>query len=396
MKVVIAGNGVAGVSVAKELRSIEPDSKRLGILVLSREHYGYYSRIRLPEIFGGKAGPGETLALYKPSWYRERDIEESLGREICGIDRARKCLVASSGPDVPYDRLVLALGSDAVRPDLPGSCLPGVFTVREYDDAARVMRSVERDRSSAAVVGGGLLGLEAARHLKDAGVGRVTVIEGGPRLLPRQLDEDGAGVIGEAFRDMGIDIVTNARVEGFGGNEWADSVILRGGLPVPAGTVILSMGVRPRTGIARAAGLVTAKGIVVDGNLRSSDPDIHAAGDCAEFNGASWGIIPAAMEMAAPCARAILGDESSPYTGTIPSNTLKVAGIELFSAGAVDPPDIGNCERLGFGPESGRYERYILRDGVLEGAIVIGSRLKARVIGRLMGSRVDRRMLSLE
>lgn len=394
MNVVIIGNGIAGISVAKELRARQADPSTLAITILARESYDYYARIRLPEVFGGHALSAELLSLYKPPWYRERAIDVRLGQNVAAIDRANRRLIMSSGPDLAYDVLVLAIGSDPVRPPMPGAFLPGILIVRDYDDAMRVRRSVERNPESAVVIGGDLLGLEAARHLASSGVKKLTVLETAPRMLPRQLDPHGSLILQRAFEAMNIGIRTGVRVSGFAGDNAVDSVLLEGGEAILAGTVVLSMGVRPRIGLARAAGLTIARGIVVDEALRTSDPSIHAVGDCAEFGGVAWGIIPAAMEMAGPCASAILGDRSNPYRGTMPSNTLKVAGIDLFSAGVVEPAASDEYENMTFEPAPERDERYLIRDGALAGAIVIGSRLKSRAAGRMMGKEADRGLLA--
>lgn len=397
MKVLILGNGVAGISVARELRAREEAGAvhdRAGIRVVAREVYPYYSRIRLPEVLDGAApceGPlaAETLALHKPAWYAERDIEVILSREAVAIDRARKSVILSTGEELGYDVLVLALGSEPNRPQVPGVFLPGVFTVREYDDVARVRASALAHPSAAAVIGGGLLGLEAARHLQGSGVRTVTVLEIAQRLLPRQLDEAGAGLLREGLSRMGVAVVTGAKLSAFEGAERLEKLAFEAGgeaRTLEAGTAIVSMGVRPRLGLAKAAGLATGRGIAVDRFLRTSDPSVYAVGDCAEFQGAVPGIIPAALEQAPACAAAILGDGTLPYTGTIPSNTLKVVGIDLFSAGIVEYKDGEGIEELRFGPEAGRYERYLLKDGILAGAIVMGSKEKARLAKARMGT----------
>ena len=401
MKVLILGNGVAGISVAKELRSQEAvhaqlaragdASVELEISVLARESYDYYSRIRLPEVFGGEYLAAELLALYKPSWYAEHRIGVSLASEAVAIDRTARRVMLAAGEELSYDILVLAIGADPARPTVSGTFLPGVCTVREYDDAARLRSRALDHPESAAVIGGGLLGLEAARHLQLLGVRRVSVLEVAPRLLPRQLDEGGAALLKRKLEAMGLEIVTGASLSAFKGRDRLEGLsYAAGGVErrLETATAVVSMGVRPRLGLAKAAGIATGRGILVDRSLRTSDPSIYALGDCAEFEGRVYGIIPAAMEQAPCCAAAILGDVSRPYGGTIPSNILKVAGIDLFSAGIVDRSD--GMEELVLDLGAERYERYLLKDGLLVGAIVVGPKERARAAKALMGSPVSR------
>jgi nitrite reductase (NADH) large subunit len=397
VKALIIGNGVAGVSTAQELRSQEASraalaraelaAEKLEISIFARESYDFYSRIRLPEVVGGEYVPAELLAMHKPSWYAERKIDVSLAREVVSIDRVAHRVMLATGEEAGYDALVLALGSDPLRPALPGSYLPGVCTVREYDDASRLRSIALAHADSAAVVGGGLLGLEAARHLQLLGVARVTVLEVAPRLLPRQLDQGGAALLERRLEAMGIEVFTGAALTAFEGRDRLVSLAyVSGGVPrrLETSVAVVSMGVRPRIGLAKAAGLATARGIVVDRFLRTSDPSIYALGDCAEFERTVLGIIPAALEQAPCCAAAILGDETRPYAGTIPSNTLKVAGIDLFSAGLVER--LEGLEELVYEPAGDRYERYLLEGGILVGAIVIGSKERARAARARMGS----------
>jgi len=388
MNVVIVGNGVAGFSVAAALRASESDGSKLALRLISREQYYYYSRIRLPEVLSGGAASPELLSLRKPSWYAARGIEVGLGIEAVGVDRASRRVVLSSGAELAYDALVLALGSEPARPSLPGSLLPGIFALREYDDAARVRAWAVGHPGPVLVLGGGLLGLEAARHLSDGGYGSVTVVEAAPRLLPRQLDAAGAALLGSLLSAMGLGIVTGARAASFAGSDSVEALLLEDGRRLEARTVLLSMGVRPRIGLAKAAGLATGKGILADSFLRTSDPRIYALGDCAEAAGSCLGIIPAALDEAPACAAAVLGDESRPYAGTVPSNTLKVAGIDLSSAGLVEAP--AGAEELRLEPTRGRYERYLFAEGRLAGAIVIGDKIRARAALALVGASADR------
>jgi len=381
--------------VAKELRQRESDQAALGILVVSREAYPYYSRIRLPEVLAGGGSSAESLSLYKPRWYAERGIELRLCQDVVSIDREGRRVLLSTGAELGYDVLVLALGSEPARPEIRGAFLPGVFAMREFDDAARLRDWAASHPGPALVLGGGLLGLEAARHLMDGGVGELTVVEAAPRLLPRQLDAHGAAILRSLLEKGGMRFVVGAKAAAFEGADRLEALALageglasEGGGRVAASSALVSMGVRPRVGLARAAALATNRGILVDEGLRTSDPSIYALGDCAEFGGACLGIIPAALEQAPACAAAILGDRSAPYRGTVPSNSLKVAGIDLSSAGAVEAP--AGAEELRSEPGPGRYERYLLLEGKLAGAIVIGDKARGRAAQALVGKPADR------
>jgi nitrite reductase (NADH) large subunit len=391
MRLLIVGNGVAGITLARELRAREESPDALSITILARESYDYYSRIRLPEVFGGEAMSAELLALYKPSWYARRSIEVLLGKDVAAIDRATRRVILASGDEMGYDVLALALGAEPARPSLPGSYLPGVYALREYDDAARIKAAALARPGPAAVVGGGLLGLEAARHLQLEGSTSVTVLEAAPRLLPRQLDAGGAAVLERLLAGMGVRTIAGARLAAFEGEDRLEGLSFEAGGEAgraDAHIAVLSMGVRPRMGLAKAAGLATGRGIAVDRFLRTSDPSIYALGDCAEFGGAVPCIIPAALEEAPCCAAAILGDETRPYAGTVPSNTLKVAGIDLFSAGAVERGE--GMEEIVLERGEGSYERYLLAGEALAGAIVIGSKARARAVAALVGRAATR------
>ncbi len=238
-------------------RFSEPRRRVYAVEVYTREPYEYYSRIRLPELFRSGLS-AEQLAIYRPGWYEGGSIQ------------------------VPYDRLVLAMGSDSYRPLIPNSGLSGVFTVREYGDAEAIRGYMQAGTRHAVVIGGGLLGLEAARQLHGPELESLTVLEAAPRLLPRQLDETAAALLQ-----------------------------LSDGRELPAETVLFCVGVIPRIGLAREAGLAVRRGMIVDAGLRSSDPDIFVAGDLVEFEGVVWGIIPAALEHAPVVAANLLGSRQN-------------------------------------------------------------------------------------
>jgi nitrite reductase (NADH) large subunit len=375
MRICILGNGIAGVSVAQELRKREPDPSVASVEIYSREPYHYYSRIRLPEVIAPGLGP-DRIRLYKDEWYDSRGISVRLGEKAIFIDRMRQIVGFESGLKVGYDKLVLALGADASRPPIPGFDLPGVFTLREYHDAAALRESLLSKNGGAAVIGGGLLGLEAARRMRETGA-KGAGFELFPRLLPRQLDSDGAAILKSVLERMGLEIILSAETASLGGEDRVRGIRLKDGRSSPAETVLLSMGIKPAIAIARDAELAVGRGIRVDSWLKTSDPDIYAVGDCAEFSGIVWGIIPAAIEQAGPCAASILGLSGPAYVQTVPKNTLKVADIDLTSIGEVlADGSRGGVEEALVKSWAGtdRYEKYVLEEGRLVGSILLGSK----------------------
>jgi NAD(P)H-nitrite reductase large subunit len=428
LRVVIIGNGIAGVTVAAKLRGLQPDPSRLDVRIYAREPFAYYSRIRLPEVFASRLGP-EDLAVYKPEWYVQRSIQVCAGDEIVRIDPAARRLFTRSGGEAAYDELVLCMGADCFKPPIANIGLDGIFTIREYGDADAVRshvingarQSTEADTArpggarQAVVVGGGLLGLEAAHHLRapgqeggqtlrapgapgqesgqTPGVESVTIIEIAPRLLPRQLDETGSGLLRRIIEAQGCSVILGAQVAEFLGEGTVSGLRLADGRRIPAQTVLISAGIVPRTALAREAGCVVRRGVVVDEHLRTSLPHVWAAGDLAEFQGVVWGIIPAAVEHASVVAAGILGDDTVIYTQTIPQNTLKVAGVNLTSIGKVffEPGEEARYQVIEKVDEAGlRYEKYVLQNGELAGCILLGSRANYGFATKHIGQPVRR------
>ncbi len=377
IRIVIVGNGIAGVMAAAHLRRLEP--------------YEYYARIRLPEVFASRLS-AEELAVYKPSWYENNRVHVFKNQEVVSIDRGARKILTASGASVGYDRLLLCTGADSYLPPIANAALDGVFTIREYGDADAVRRSLAEGTTRAAVIGGGLLGLEAARGLAMPSVEMVTIVEVAPRLLPRQLDERGAGLLASLIEGPRCRVVLGAKVASFIGGTRVRGVRLEDGTEIPAQTVLVSAGIAPRVGLARSAGLAVNHGVVVDERLRTTDPDIFAAGDLVEFQGVVWGIIPAALEHAPVVAANMLGRPALAYRQTIPQNTLKVAGIALTSIGAatLEGAEARDCEIIDkLDRDAGRYEKYVLRGGTLIGCILLGSRANLPFATQHIGGRLD-------
>jgi len=399
MKFVIIGNGVAGVTAARALSDAGVEAE-----IYTQEAYHYYPRPRLQSFLAGEIEL-EELPLYHAAWYEKRGIAVHLGIEVAELDPRVKRIALADGREVSYDRLLLAAGSRPFVPPIEGVDKGGVFTLRTVEDALAIKRWVAGAKR-AVIIGGGLLGLEAARALMVLGL-EVAVLERGPYLLQRQLDTEGGTLLGKLIEAMGIEVALNASpqailgdgtsllkpalspVEGSGGMEGglASGVLLQDGRRIEGDLILVSAGVRCDVRLAQEAGLEVNRGVVVDEHLRTSAEDIYAAGDVAEFQGRVYGIIPAAIEQARAVARNMLGKEAA-YQGTIPSNTLQVVGIDCTSIGVVHPPESAGYQEVKKS-EARVYKKLVLKDGRLVGVILLGDKKDVAPISQLIQRGAD-------
>jgi len=388
---IVVGNGVAGVTAAQSIVRADPTAE---VHIFGAEPYPYYRRPRLWEFIAGEV---EQDALYfrPPEWYAERGIHVHLGVRATSLDPSAHCLTLSDGSIAEYDRLLLATGGRPFVPPFEGTGREGVFTLCTLDDAL-AMKTYALDVRRAAVIGGGLLGLETARALRSAGL-EVTVIEFAPYLLPRQLDAEGAQVLQALLEAQGLLFLTNAATEAILGDGHARGVRLKDGRVVDGELVLISTGIRSRLELAREAGLEVSRGVVVDEQLRSSAADVYAAGDAAEFEGRVYGIIPAAIEQAQVAAANMVADPSTSsgrggsttYSGTMPANTLKVVGIDLTCLGEATATGDEFAILSRADPASGVYRRLALRKGKIVGAILLGDTQSVRPVRQLIATGRD-------
>ena len=400
-KIIIIGNGVAGATAAEVIRK---KNKDVSISVYSDEPYPFYSRIKLPHFLGDEIKQ-EDIYIYNADWYKGNGIEFYPGTKIKKIEPDSKYIITEKEEKVEYDKLLLATGSTNFVPPIKGREKKGFFTLRTIKDVLSIKEyslktCSERSESNknAIMIGGGLLGLEAARGLKVRGLD-VTVVEFFPRLLPRQLDEKGAKVLRKLIEKVGIEIVLNAQSDEVLGEDKVAGLKLKDGRNVDCNLIIISAGITPRIELAKEAGIAVNKGIIVNERLETNIKGIYAAGDCAEFQGRIYGLWTASTEQGTIAGNNIAGVDIV-YSGTTPSTTLKIVGIDLTSIGVVNPPSpTSPLEGEGKGEgyrelirEDGSnevYKKLVIKDGKIVGAILLGDTKDVRAVGKLIKNNVD-------
>ena len=375
----IVGNGVAGTTAAENIRKGDKDGN---IRIITNEDYPFYYRIRLNEFLSGDLSE-KDLNAKSDQWYKDQDIDLKLGVRITGADPGEKVIITDKNERFSYDSLLIATGSHSFIPPIKGSEKKGVFALRSIQDARDISAYAE-GTEKVVLIGGGLLGLEAGNALRKMGK-EVMVVEFFPRLLPRQLDVDGAKRLQGIMEGMGFSFRLGVVTEDITGADAVDGVKLKGGESLSAGMVIISAGVRPNMELAEPLGLECDKGIKVDDHLRSNQPDIYAAGDVAEYKGMPYGIWPAAMEQGKIAGINIAGGDMI-YEGTTMANTLKVVGVDLASAGNIDAE--GEFESRIIADEK-VYKKIVLEDNRIVGCIMLGNTKGFNGVTKIMSGNQD-------
>lgn len=383
MKIVIIGNNVAGTTLAKAIRDADADAD---IDLYTDESTPYYPRPKLIDYLEGKVDEKDML-FYPLEWYEKNRLALHLGSKAERVDASGKNILVS-GAWVPYDALVLATGSSAFVPPFKGLPKKNVFTLRTIEDARSIKEMAARSKH-VIVIGGGLLGLESARGVCSSNPGlKVTILEYAEHLLMKQLDHEGADILQAWIEGTGAKVVTKAETDEVLGQDSVSGVRLKDGRVIEGDMVIISAGARANLGLAKDAGLKVNRGVVVDSSLRTSDPSIYAIGDASEFDGQIWAMIPPALDQARIAAKKILGLPGPDYKGTVPSNTLKVTGLDLTSVGTVrsvhDPPGPGFEEIRAVTPDRKVYKKFVIKDDKMVGAIILGTRKEAMKVTKIV------------
>ncbi len=382
-RLVVVGNGMAGMRAVEELLAVAPDL--YDIVVYGAEPHGNYNRILLSPVLAGEKTADEIM-LNDRAWYAERGIELRAGRKIVAIDRRARRVTDDTGAACPYDRLLLATGSDPVVLPLPGRDLAGVVTFRDLADVD-TMIAASRTHARAVVIGGGLLGLEAANGLMKRGMA-VTVVHLTETLMERQLDAQAGALLRASLEARGLAFAMPAMTEAILGDDRVRAVRLKDGTEIPADLVVMAVGIRPNIALARASGLHCERGVVVGDTMQTYDPAIYAVGECVQHRGQCYGLVAPLFEQAKVCANHLARMGYAAYHGSLTSTKLKVTGIDLFSAGVFQGGE--GAEEIVFQDEGrGVYKRIVLADGRIRGAVLYGDAADGSWYFRLMRDGTD-------
>ncbi len=364
-KIVVAGNGMASLRFLERLTERAPG--RYEVSVVGAEPVAAYNRVLLSSLLGGEVN--EAACGFKPrSWYEENGIRLITGAPVTAIDREASLVQVGETHALPFDKLVLAVGSLPIRLPLPGGDLPGVVTFRDFADVAAI-RQAAASGARAIVIGGGLLGLEAAVGLARLGVD-TTLLHVMDRVMERQLDHTAARLVKSAMEARGVRMLLTANTAAIEGERKVERLRLKDDTVIPADLVVMSVGIKPSTALASACGLELGRGIKVDDHMATSDPRIFALGECAEHRGIAYGLVEPAYEQADVLARNLAGEPAA-YLGTALATSLKVSGLPVFSAGVVDTPE-GAETVMVHDASDGLYRKLTIIDGKLAGAVFVG------------------------
>jgi nitrite reductase (NADH) large subunit len=363
---VVVGNGMAGMRTVDELLALAPDA--YDITVFGAEPHGNYNRILLSPVLAGEKSVGEIM-LHTRDWYRDNGIMLHAGDPVVRIDRRRRVVHAQSGRAVHYDRLLLATGSSPFIVPVPGHELPGVIGFRDLHDVD-TMLAAARPGARAVVIGGGLLGLEAANGLQRRGMD-VTVVHVTDSLMNQQLDRHAAALLKETLEAKGLRILLDTQTTDIIGHGQVEAVRFAGGAELPAELVVMAAGVRPNIGLARQAGLHCERAIVVDDTLQTYDPRIYAVGECVQHRRATFGLVAPIWNQARVCAAHLAGAGHRRYQQQATATRLKVTGIDLYSAGDIVGGE-GSEDLVLRDRRAGIYKRLVVSGNRLAGAVLYG------------------------
>ena len=363
---IVIGNGMAAARFVDELarRALG----RYAVAVIGEEPRLAYNRVLLSALLADEVG-FDDIELRPARWWQDRGVTLRYGVRATAVDAAARNVTLAGGTRLSFSKLVFATGSQPIKPDIPVMDLPGVLTFRDVDDVNAIAAS-KAAGTRVVVIGGGLLGLEAAYGLAKAGA-RVTLLHLMDRLMERQLDQRAALMLQRAVEARGIAVRLQAQTARIAGNGKVEAVELRDGTTIAADAVVVAVGIRANAALARTAGLAVGRGIVVDDHLETNAAGVHAIGECAEHRGCCYGLVEPAYEQAQLLARRLAGERAS-YPGSVLATNLKVSGVNVFSAGDFLGATAEAEEIVLSDPAAGVYKKLVIAHGRLVGAVLFG------------------------
>lgn len=382
-KLVLVGNGMAGVRALEELLALAPD--KYDITVFGAEPHGNYNRILLSPVLCGEKKISDII-LNDLDWYEKNGIRLHVGKKIVEINRARRQVIAEDGFSADYDRLLLATGSNPFIVPVPGHDLPGVIGFRDIKDVD-TMLEVAATYRRAVIIGGGLLGLEAANGLLKQGMD-VTVVHLLDALMDRQLDKPASDLLRRSLEQRGLNFLMEAQTEAILGEDRVRAVRFKDGSVIEADLVVMAAGIRPNFELAKKAGLYCERGVVVNDTMQTYDPRIYSVGECVQHRGNTFGLVAPLFEQAKVCANHLAGLGFSRYQGTLTSTKLKVTGIDLFSAGKFMGGE-GYENIVLQDPGQGVYKKLVIKDNKVQGAVLYGDASEGAWYFQLMREGTD-------
>ncbi|MDO7907767.1 nitrite reductase large subunit NirB [Paenibacillus sp. JX-17] len=365
-KLVLVGNGMAGLRALEHLLKLAPDQYE--ITIFGSEPHPNYNRIMLSSVLAGGADLND-IVLNDLDWYAGNHIQLHLGHTVTRLDTERRKVYSDKGAVVEYDKLILATGSNPFMLPLPGADKEGVIAFRSIQDC-QMMMETSRSYRKAAVIGGGLLGLEAARGLLHLGM-EVSVIHIHPYLMDRQLDEAASRMLQSELEAQGMKFLLSRSSESILGRKRVKGLRFSGGETIDTDLIVMAVGIKPNTELARGAGIEVNRGIVVNDNMETNIPGVYALGECAEHRGISYGLVAPLYEQGAVLAKRLAGAPTDGYHGSVTSTKLKVSGVDVFSAGTFIEQE--GTRVLKFQDEiSGVYKKLVIHEDRLAGAVLFG------------------------
>lgn len=366
-KLILIGNGMAGVRFLEHM--LQQENSTFEITVFGSEPHGGYNRILLSPLLSGEQNL-QDIITHPIQWYQENHINLISGKTIVEINREKQFVTDHENRSHNYDKLVIATGSNPFVPPIPGHDLKGVLTYRTIEDVDAMMETA-KTKSNAVVIGGGLLGLEAAYGLKTQGM-NVTVLHLGSVLMENQLDAKASKLLVSSLEEKGINILTEANTKSINGsNGQVESLELNDGTVLDADLVVMTVGIRPNISLAQSTELECERGILVNDYLLTSDQNIYALGECVQHRGQCYGLVAPLYEQAEICANNICEISNSAYEGSVTATGLKVTGVSLFSAGQFLEDD--DCKIITVNDDAkGVYRKLVFKDNKLIGALLYG------------------------